>query len=251
MSDLLLYVDREDSLGDFLNTYPVLSGLYNSYGKYNLVIKSALRRFNGIRELLMYQGIFENVAFDDELTMFTNVIILHKDDCDLSGKTNEHQPTDVYKYGAMLKKYYGIHIQIDDNVTLNCPNYDIEIVDNYYVGDRWSHPHRDYRRGSNIMSHLDKFVFMDYSRTLLENCYILKNLKRPFITNLTGIAVLADLLYTDTLVVWKEEDWNPEFRQNGNIVWDDAKDINDIFKRHFYTDRNCKFIHNSELDDLL
>jgi hypothetical protein len=249
---MIVYVDREDSLGDFLISFPVLKGLYNSYGKYKLVVKSVNKRFKGFKEFFMYQDIFESVDFDDEMFVTGDVILLHKtDDFTFKGKTNPNQPNDTYRYGQYLKEQYGLTFEIDDKATLICPDFDIEVKDTYYVGDRWDHPYRDYRRGSNYLAYLDKFEFIDYNRTLLENCYILKNLKKPFITSFTGIAHMADLLNVETYIVWRPEFYAPQYRTDNNIVWDDAPTIDDVFKRHCYSDRGCKLIHADELPNVL
>jgi hypothetical protein len=249
---MFIYIDREDSLGDFLNAYPVIQGLYNSYGKLNIISKSVNKRFNGFREFLMYQGIFENVYFDDEIQIPNDVILLHKiDDFSTNEKTNINQPKDTFRYGQFMKKQYGLNFEIDDKATLIYPEFDIQIEDTYYVGDRWANIHQDGRRATNVLSYLNGLQFIDYNRPILENCYILKNLKRPFITNFTGIANLADLLYINTYIVWKPEDWAPQYRRSGDVVWDDASNINDVFGRHIYKDRNCKLVHASELPNIL
>ena len=59
------------NLGDFLNVLPVLSGIYKSTGeKVYLIIRRDMRKFKGIRDLLMYQDIFDDVVFDDEVLMY-------------------------------------------------------------------------------------------------------------------------------------------------------------------------------------
>ena len=42
-------MDKTDSLGDFMNSLPVLKGLYDSYGKYQLIIKNTNRKFKGFK----------------------------------------------------------------------------------------------------------------------------------------------------------------------------------------------------------
>ena len=83
------------------------------------------------------------------------------------------------------------------------------------------------------------------------NSYIIKNSTKPLIASLSGVSVLADLLNKDGYVVWKAEDWNPEFRRGDNISWDNGKDINTIFEKHFYKNRKMKLVHEKDLKDLL
>ena len=63
--------------------------------------------------------------------------------------------------------------------------------------------------------------------------------------------MLADLLDKECYVVWKAEDWKPEFRNGDNISWDNGKDINTIFEKHFYLDRKAKLVHASELSETI
>ena len=113
---MIIYVDREDSLGDFVNCFPVLRGIYNTYGHIKLIVKSPLRRFNGFREFLMYQNIFQSVEFDDEPLSYHNVLAFHKVDYTpelILNKINENQPDDVYRYGKFMKKTYNLNFEID------------------------------------------------------------------------------------------------------------------------------------------
>ena len=85
----------------------------------------------------------------------------------------------------------------------------------------------------------------------MENAYIIKNLKKPFITNFTGVGMLADLCNVPLYCVWKAEDWKPEFRNGNDVNWDDGKNIQEVFEKHFYLNRKSKLVHANELKDLL
>ena len=141
---------------------------------------------------------------------------------------------------------------MDDDFIVKTPEYDIEIKDDYYVGDRWSVGDIDTRRETHVLSHLREFDFIDFGRPMLENAYIIKNLKKPFITNFTGVGMLADLCNVPLYCVWKPEDWKPEFRAGANdIIWDGGKNINQIFEKHFYLNRKAKLIPAENLKDYL
>ena len=60
------------NLGDFLNALPVLSGIHRGWGKFEFVIKSEMKKFNGIKEFLMYQDLFTDVLFEDEAIFIGN-----------------------------------------------------------------------------------------------------------------------------------------------------------------------------------
>jgi hypothetical protein len=83
------------------------------------------------------------------------------------------------------------------------------------------------------------------------NAYIIKNLKKPFITNFTGVGIMSDLLNKESYCVWKAEDWNPEFRVGDDISWDNGKNIKQIFEKHFYQNRKGRLVHANGLEGLM
>jgi hypothetical protein len=245
-----IFVSGTANLGDFLNAMPVLSGISKDVAKFDLVIKSEMRKFNGIKEFLLYQDLFTDVSFDDELFMYGDVINLSswpiRED-----KEDPDRPTETCRYENWLNDKYRMLFKVDDDFTVKTPEYDIAVKDTYYVGDRWSVGNIDTRRETHVLSYLKDCEFIDFSRPMLENAYIIKNLKKPFITNFTGVGMLADLCNVPLYCVWKAEDWKPEFRIGDNVSWDDGKDINKVFEKHFYLNRKAKLVHANELQKLL
>jgi hypothetical protein len=247
------YVSGTSNLGDFLNGYPVYSGLAKSAGgTMSLIIKKEMRKFKGLKEFLMYQGIFDEVNFDDEVFMYGDIMQLSswpiRED-----KSDPNRPIETCRYENWVRdRYPSIQFEVDDNVCLKAPDLDIEIKDTYYVGDRWGVGDIDDRREVNILAHLDKYEFIDYNNDMLTNTYIIKNLKKPFITNLTGVGMLADLCNVPLYCVWKPEDWKPEWRVGDNDVsWDNGKNIDKVFEKHFYLNRKGKLVHAKDLEALL
>lgn len=245
-----LYLNGTANLGDFLNAMPVLSGLNKSYGKYDLIIRTEMKKFNGLKEFLMYQELFSSVEFDSDIFVYGEIIQLSswpsRED-----RLNPSRPIETCRYENWLKDKYGLQFEVDDNFVVETPDFDIEVKDEYYVGDRWAVGNIDDRRETHILSHLDKYNFIDYNRPMLENAYILINLKKPFITNFTGIGMLADLCNIPLYCVWKAEDWKPEFRVGDNVSWDGGRDIQQVFEKHFYLDRQAKLVHAKDLETLL
>jgi len=239
-----------ECLGDFLNGLPILSGLNKSFGKYDLCIRNGMRKFNGIKEFLEYQDLFSSVSFEDEVFLYGNIIKLSswpiRED-----KLDPNRPIETCRYENWLNDHYQIEFKVDDNFVIKVPELNIVIDDVYYCGDRWDIPGIDDRRKTKVLSHLKGMKFLDYKDSLLTNSYIIKNLKKPFITNLTGVAVLADLLNVPTYIVWKAEDFKPEFRNGDNCSWDNGKDINKVFEKHFYLNRKSKLVHSKDLENLL
>ena len=64
---ITVYSPRIQNLGDFSHCFPTLSGFYKAYGKFSFGICPRMKRFKGIIELLMYQGMFTDVFFIDEI----------------------------------------------------------------------------------------------------------------------------------------------------------------------------------------
>jgi len=245
-----LYLVGTANLGDFLNGMTVLSGLSKQFGKYDLIIKSPMRKFNGIKEFLMYQNLFSSVEFDDEVFMYGDVIQLSswpiRED-----KKDPNRPIETCRYENWMNDKYGIDFEVDDDFIVKTPEFDIEVKDTYYVGDRWAVGDIDVRRETHILSHLTQYEFIDFNRPMLENAYIIKNLKKPFITNLTGVGMLADLCNVPLYCVWKAEDWKPEWRVGDDVLWDENKNIDKVFEKHFYLNRKGKLVHAKDLEALL
>jgi hypothetical protein len=244
-----LYLNCTANLGDFLNSLPVLSGLSKELGKFDLIVKGDTKKFKGFKEFLMYQDLFTSVEFDDEIFLYGDMIQLSS--WTREDKDDPNRPIETCRYENWILDNYRILFKVDDEFEIKVPELNIEIEDVYYCGDRWNIPGIDSRRKSEVLSHLEGMKFLDYNEPLLTNAYIIKNLKKPFITNFTGVAVLADLLNVPSYVVWKAEDWDPEFRVGDNCYWDNGKDINKVFEKHFYLNRKSKLVHASELPNLL
>jgi hypothetical protein len=243
-----LYLKSTANLGDFLNSMPVLAGLSMSYGPIDLIIRNEMRKFKGIKEFIKFQStLFNEVNFDDEIFFsgVTEISSWTRED-----QNNPNRPIETCRYENWMKDR-GFQFEVMDNFEIQVPDLGLSLPTDYLVGDRWNVGDIDTRRETNVLSYLDKYTFLDYNNDLLTNAYIIKNSSKPFITNLTGVAVLGDLLNKEQFIVWKSEDWKPEFRKGENITWDNGKDINKVFAKHFYGDRKSKLIHASDLEKML
>lgn len=74
-----VYLNSTGNLGDFLNALPVISGLVKENGKIDFVIRPELKKFKGIKEFLMYQDLFSDVNFEDEIFSYNNNYIILRD----------------------------------------------------------------------------------------------------------------------------------------------------------------------------
>jgi hypothetical protein len=245
-----IYLSGTANLGDFLNGLPVMSGISKAYGKYELYIKKEMRKFKGIKEFLMYQELFSAVFFDDEVFLYGDII--HMSSWPIrEDKNDPNRPIETCRYENYMKDNYRMEFQVDDDFIVKTPEYDITVKDSYYVGDRWAVGEIDTRRETHILSHLKDCEFIDFENDMLTNAYIIKNLKKPFITNFTGVGMLADLCDVPLYCVWKAEDWKPEHRVGDDVSWDNGKNIEQVFEKHFYLNRKSKLVHAKELESLL
>ena len=241
-----IYLNCTANLGDFVQSLPVLSGVAQKYGKIDFLIRDDMKKFKGIKDFLMYQDIFNSVEYFSDVFVYGNIMILSS--WTREDKGNPNRPIETCRYENWLKDNYNLDFQVDDNFIIKYPQFDIEVDQTKsYCGDRWNGPDIDDRRECNVLSYLNNVNFLDYNDCLLKNCYIIGESKLPFITNFTGIGMISDLMNKETLVVWKAEDWKPEFRNGNDVSWDNGKNINKVFEKHFYLNRKARLVHANDL----
>lgn len=225
------------NLGDFLNVLPVLSGLSKSYGKISLNIKSDMRKFNGIKHFLMYQDIFEDVNFSDEVFLYGNIPTISS--WTREDKGHKDRPIETCRYENWIRDNYKLDFVVDDNFTLKVEELNLPVDQNVsYGGDRWSGQGIDVRRRSWTLAHLANIIFLNYNNTMMENAYYIKNSNKTFISTFTGISVIADLLNKDQLVLWPDE-----------LKYWDNKPIQYSFEKHFYANRNSKLMYLGDYEN--
>jgi hypothetical protein len=236
------------NLGDFMNAIPVLSGL----AKYNkepisLIIKGEMRKFNDIKEFLMYQDIFKSVEFDDEIFSYGELIQLSS--WTRMDRNSDSRPVETCRYENWIKDNYNLDFDVDDDFQIKVQDMEVEDVkDKFIVGDRWStkqDPSVDTRRNTNVVENganpdPSKVFYLDYTKPLMYNCNIIKQNPNVFITTFTGIGIIADLMNKETVVCWDED----------MRMWD-GQPVEFDFERHYYLDRKSRLIHVKELGDLL
>jgi hypothetical protein len=243
------YLNCTSNLGDFVNSLPVLAGLAK-IEPINLVVQKNCRKFKGFREFLLFQEMFSSVRFDDEPMQHVYL--------PFSSWTREHRgnpmrPVETCRYENWVRDRYPQlpKWEVDDDFELKVPELpDVVVPPGYIAGDRWHHQ-TDTRRRENQISHLNGVSFMDFDLDLLTNSYIIKQTKFPFISCFTGISIIADLLKKPHYVVWKPEDFNEEFRRGPrNVLWD-GRNIEGVYQKHYYGDRQGVLIHNDDLKGYL
>ncbi len=253
---MIIYLNCTANLGDFVQSLPVISGIVKENGKVTFIIRHEMKKFNGIKQFLMYQDLFDEVCFDDEVQHLNGQQAIILSSWTREDKNHPDRPIETCRYENWMRdRFPQIKFEVDDSFVLKFPDYFYKLDENkYVVGDRWNGPEIDTRRKTNVLSFLEdesKFFFLDYNKTLLENCYIIASSNKPFITNFTGIGMIGDLLNKECFVVWSAEDWNPEFRKGNDVIWDNGKNIEKVFEKHFYLSRKAKLVHKTDLKNLL
>lgn len=237
---MLIQISCTANLGDFGNALPVISGLSLYDGRpVDLIIRGEMKKFVGIKELLLEQPCINSVEFDDEV--FSNGAI------NLSSWTRMDQddtnrPVETCRYENWIRDNYGIDFKVDDNFELVIKETPFEdFTDKYIVGDRWNHATIDTRRKTQVVKDganpdPSKVEYLDYTKSIMHNLNLVKYSKKPFITTFTGIGILADLMNKETIVCWDED----------MRMWD-GHPVEFDFKRHYYGDRKSKLVYVKDL----
>jgi hypothetical protein len=244
-----IYLSCTANLGDFLNAMPVLSGIHNSYGKFEFIIRNEMKKFNGIKHFLSHQQLFTDVFYDDEVILYGEQP-LYLSSWTREDRNSDIRPVETCRYENWIRDNYNLNFEVDDNFTLKLPEVEIEFNnDRYILGDRWDEtldPSVDSRRKTRVLEDSGKFDnnevhYLDYNQDLCYNVNIIKFSEKPFITTFTGIGILSDLLGKETYVLWDDD---MEFWDGRPVQYD--------FERHYYADRKSKlrYIKDFNLGEL-
>jgi hypothetical protein len=195
-------------MGDFLHCLPVISGFCKKFGvRVSFGISQHLRKFDGIRELLLLQGFFSEVYFLDEHAPYEDSLLLHN-----LGKAGSDgkSPMACYQFLNHLKGY-GLDFDIDCDFELKVPILPIDYLPGkIIVGDRWSPsdaPDVDSRRLSNVLRNSgkfngDRFHYLDYRNGVVHNASLIKYNPNPFYTTSTGISIVSDMMNKESYMLY-------------------------------------------------
>ena len=238
-----IQIDCTANLGDFCNALPVISGISKYVNeKIDIIIRPEMRKFNGIKEFLLYQPMFNSVEFADEV--FTYGDIMKLSSWTRMDQENENRPIETCRYENWVNDNYRMLFEVDDDFEIQVepmPFTLSDIMSKTVIGDRWNHETIDTRRNTNIVEHGVKpdplkVIYLDYSKPIMENLNIIKNNPNPFITTFTGIGIIADLMNKETIVCWDEDmrEW-------------DGHPVEFDFIRHYYGNRKSKLVYVKDL----
>ena len=232
------------NLGDFSHCLPVISGLHKVVGeKMHFIICDKLERFIGIKDLLMAQGMFSKISFVREVVdaEIRGILIDHtgvEEGCGI-------RPLASHKMYTFIRDTYNLKFEYDDNFEMIVPRLDIDYLENkFLVGDRWAAtdaPDVDTRKGSNIIESSgvvdsNDVHYLDYSKDLMYNCSLIKYNPNPFITTITGVVILADMMNKEVVVLW-----NDEYKTSWPNI--SGETIEKIYDLHHFKNRKTKMIY--------
>ena len=236
---MLIQINCTANLGDFANALPVISGIAK-YTKepVDLIIRGEMRKFNGIKELLLYQPCIKSVEFDDEV-FFNGAMNLSS--WTRMDQEDANRPIETCRYENWVNDNHRMLFQVDDDFELQVKDEPMEFTDLYIIGDRWNHPTIDTRRKTQVVKDgvnpdESKVHYLDYSKPIMENLNLIRYSYKPFITTFTGVGILADLMNKETIVCWDED----------MRMWD-GHPVEFDFKRHYYGDRKSKLVYVKDI----
>ena len=226
---MILYAAQGTSnLGDFFNSFPVLSGISKVYGNFTLILQNDMVRFNGIKDLISYQSFIDKVYFENEFYQTSEIIIPFnswvEEKC-----TKEGRPIETCRYEIRFKEY-NMQFEVDDDFILQIPEINVEISSKYVLGDRCSRTTHDTRRKCDLIpnsKYHEVGEYLDYGNNLIHNLNVIKQSSNPFVTTITGISVLVDLMNVPQILLYDDEMEN----------WQDRGTIDNTYIRHYYSDR--------------
>jgi hypothetical protein len=225
-----------------MNAMPVLSGLSKLNGKFQLIIREEMRKFVGIKEFLMYQDLFSEVLFQNEAFIYGEIVTLSS--WTREDRTASNRPIETCRYETHMRDNYpAIQFEVDDDFEIKVfPMFVDGLTNRYIVGDRWLHESIDTRRNVKVVEDgvkpdPEKVTYLDYTKSIMHNCNVIKNSPNPFITTFTGIGIIADLMNKETIVCWDED----------MRMWD-GRPVEYDFERHYYGNRKSKLVYVKDVE---
>lgn len=229
---MILYAAQGTAnLGDFFNSMPVLSGISKSYGSFDLIIQSEMAKFNGIKELVEHQPFINSVKFEHEISSPPTELVIAFNSWVREEQLTPNRPIETCRYEIRFKETYHMKFDTDDDFILQIPDIDVKSIDTDIIGDRCSHTTADKRRSCDLLKSFNyKGYYLDYTKSLTYNLNLIKKSKFSFITTITGISVLVDLMGLSQKVAYDS------FME----TWDNRPNITATFNKHYYNNRKTE-----------
>ena len=196
------------TIGDFANTWPLLSQLSKEHGPIEVTLPNVYQKFNGLKEFLEYQQFIKSVDFEDR-----------DSDIDVQAHANysTNQPYRCYFTADQLNQ----SIDTDLNLQVEPVQIPDNIKDKIVIIDRTV---------NNILYNTgwfktDEYHWLDFSKPLSYNINICLNAKK-IISTFTGLPIILDL-------------FNAKF----DLIWFDDINGPQAYKEHYFSDRNSKLFY--------
>lgn len=207
------------TIGDFANTWPLLSYISKIYGPVDLTLPVFYSNFIGFREFLEYQDFISSVDFLDR-------------DADLDVQAH----CDTMSSLIPKRCYFSANklgLPIDRDLVLKCPNIDVsnDILEKIIIIDRTK---TNVIKNTGLFTDSNKFYFLDFNidRSDLFSWNINICLKaKKIIGTFTGLPIILDLFY----------------KKFDLLYFDDIDGIM-AYEEHYFSERNSQLFYYKNYD---
>jgi len=227
-----LFLPHSGNLGDTSAILPSISGHYKDTGrKITLILREKMRQFVGLQELYEAQPGIKKVYFETDGIEPNISICLSNEFVKI-----DHRPVENNRYAINFSRIF--NTSCDDDFELVIPEKYRglkfpETEDKQIACDRVEFGSCDKRRKFNILNEFkDELFFIDVAKPLGYNLALIKDSPDYILGTFTGIAVLVDLMWKEQILIYP----------NDLIHWDGSKSKQELFERHFYTNRRSEWM---------
>lgn len=197
------------TLGDFANTWPLISEISKQYGPVDISLPKIYEKFLGLKEFLEYQNFINIVDFDDR-----------EGDIDVQAHADESLPIPKRcHYSAAMMQW-----TIDRELVLKVP--DMDIPEEYLVKPVVIDRTFNSILKTNGLFISDDYYWLDYSNSIPFNINICFKTTQPIYSTFTGLPIILDLLNIKQTLIW----------------FDDVPG-QQAFDWHYFPERNTQFVY--------
>lgn len=198
------------TIGDFANTWPLLSEISKKYGALDISLPHIYEKFIGLKEFLEFQDFINHVDFEDK----------DGGDLDVQAHAMEHLPCPKRSY------YTAAHInwQIDRDLILKVSDIDIpdEELQKPIVIDRTLN---NTMKNHGIFNDTD-YNWLDFTKSISYNINICIKTQQKIYSTFTGLPIILDLFNVDQTLIWFDDvpgkqayDWHYFPERNTRLVY--------------------------------
>ena len=206
---MLITHKNTGTIGDFANTWPLLSEISKRYGPVDISLPNIYQKFLGFKEFLEYQDFVNNVDFDNR-----------DGDIDVQAYADESLPIPKRCYYSASKMQWPINRELVLKVAdIEIPK---ELLQKPIVIDRTLN---NTMRTHNLFNS-DEYYWLDFSNSLSYNINICIKTNQPIYSTFTGLPIILDL-----------------FNIEQTLIWFDDVPGKQAFDWHYFPERKTKLIY--------